>query len=145
MPKEFSRTRRIGEQLKRELAELIRTECDDPRMLMVSITAVEVNRDLAVATVYITLLGDPAERASVVQALNKEAVVFRSILGRQLHLRTVPKLTFVYDDVIERGAALSRLIDDAVQTDRARHKDDAEDDVEDDRGDDRDNKSDGSG
>ena len=124
MPKEFSRTRRIGEQLKRELAELIRTESDDARLLMVSITAVDVTRDMALATVYITLLGDPAQRPAVVEALNRKAGNFRRILGRQLHIRTIPKLTFTYDVVIERGAALSKLIDNAVQEDRAKHRDD---------------------
>lgn len=128
MPKEFSRTRRISEQLKRELAELIRTESSDPKLLMVSITAVDVTRDMALATVYITLLGDPAHRVPVVEELNHKAVVFRRILGQQLHLRTVPKLTFVYDEVIERGAALSQLIDNAVKSDLARHRDDENDD-----------------
>ena len=128
MPKEFSRTRRISEQLKRELAELIRTESSDPKLLMVSITAVDVTRDMALATVYITLLGDPAQRVPVVEELNHKAVVFRRILGQQLHWRTVPKLTFVYDEVIERGAALSQLIDNAVKSDLARHRDDENDD-----------------
>ena len=64
----------------------------------------------------------------VVEELNHKAVVFRRILGQQLHLRTVPKLTFVYDEVIERGAALSQLIDNAVKSDLARHRDDENDD-----------------
>ena len=142
MPKEYSRTRRIGEQLKRELAVLVRTEADDPRLLMVSITAVEVTRDLAYATVYITLLGDPEQRAPVLAALNHNAVAFRRILGKQLHVRTIPKLTFVYDEVIERGAALSKLIDSAVQSDREKHQDDdnpdaVENNAENNSGDDR--------
>ena len=122
MAKEYSRTRRIGEQLKRELAELIRSETDDPRLLMVSITSVDVTRDMAYATVYITLLGEPEQRASVLASLNHHAANFRRILGKQLHVRTIPKLTFVYDEVIERGAALSKLIDDAVQSDQKKHQ-----------------------
>lgn len=127
MPKEFSRTRRIAEQLKRELAKLIRSESNDPQMLMVSITNVAVTRDLSAATVYITLLGEAEQRPAVLHALNQQAVEFRRILGKQLHIRTIPKLVFVYDEVIEKGAALSQLIDTAVQSDQAKYQQDKED------------------
>jgi len=123
MPKEFPRTRRIGEQLRRELAELIRAEIRDPRMAMVSMTTVEVSRDLAHAKVYITLLGDPAGRADVLAVLNHTAPMLRGELGRRLHIRTVPRLEFVYDEVVERGARLSSLISEAVAADTARHRD----------------------
>ena len=123
MPKEFPRTRRIGEQIRRELAELLRDEIRDPRMAMVSMTTVEVSRDLAHAKVYITLLGDPAGRAEVLAALNHAAPMLRGELGRQMHIRTVPRLEFIYDEVVERGARLSSLISQAVAADAARHRD----------------------
>lgn len=124
MAREFPRTRRVGEQLKRELAALIRAEGDDPRLALVSITAVDVTRDLAYAKILITWVGVAAERPRVLDALNRMAPEFRRRLGRSLRLRTVPQLTFVYDETVERGAALSALIDQAVARDRALHRDD---------------------
>jgi ribosome-binding factor A len=126
MAREYPRTRRIGEQLKRELAALIRSEGDDPRLALVSITAVDVTRDLAYAKIYITWVGVAAERVRVLEALNRMAPEFRRRLGRSLRIRTVPQLTFVYDETVERGAALSALIDQAVARDRALHRDDDE-------------------
>jgi ribosome-binding factor A len=123
MPKEFPRTRRIGEQIRRELAELLRDEIRDPRMSMVSMTTVDVSRDLAHAKVYITLLGDPAGRAEVLAVLNHAASMLRGELGRRMHIRTVPRLEFFYDEVVERGARLSSLISQAVAADAARHRD----------------------
>lgn len=123
MPREFSRTRRVGEQIRRELAELLRDEIRDPRMVMVSMTGVEVSRDLAHAKVYITLLGDPAERPEVLAALNHAAPLLRRELGRRMHIRMTPQLEFRYDEVVERGARLSSLIDAAVASDEARHRD----------------------
>ena len=122
MPREFPRTRRIGEQLRRELAQLLRDEVRDRRIAMVSMTTVEVTRDLAYAKVYVTILGDPAERAEVVAALNQTAPMLRRELGRRMHIRTIPRLTFVYDEAVERGARLSALISQAVAADAARHR-----------------------
>lgn len=126
MAREFPRTRRVGEQLKRELAALIRAEGDDPRLALVSITAVDVTRDLAYAKILVTWVGGAAERPRVLDALNRMAPEFRRRLGRSLRLRTVPQLTFLYDETVERGAALSALIDQAVARDRALHRDDDE-------------------
>jgi ribosome-binding factor A len=69
----ISRTRRVGEQIRRELADLIRAELRDPRLTLISMTSVEVSRDLAYARIYVTLMGDPAERAERVAELNRAA------------------------------------------------------------------------
>lgn len=131
MPKEFSRTRRIGEQIRRDLAQLIRDEIsDDPRMVMVSITSVEVTRDLSQAKVYITVLGDAADRAEMVDRLNRAAPILRRELGRKMYIRTVPRLSFTYDEVVEQGARLSSLISKAVATDTQRHRDNDADEGE---------------
>lgn len=124
MPKEFSRIRRINEQIKRELADLIRTENADARFLMVSITSIDVTRDLALAKVYFTFLGQAEQRTEIMDALNQQAGYYRGVMGKSLHLRTVPKLSFIYDEVVERGAELSRLIDSAVQSDQQRQPQD---------------------
>lgn len=130
MPKEFSRTRRVGEQIRRELAQLIRDEITDPRMAMVSITSVVVSKDLAHAKVYVTILGDPGERGGIVGGLNHAAPMLRHRLGRHMHIRTVPRLEFVYDEIVERGARLSALISEAVAADAARHPSGAADEEE---------------
>jgi ribosome-binding factor A len=124
MAREFSRTRRIGEQMRRDLAQLIRAEIQDPRMVMVSITAVDVTRDLSQAKVYVTILGDPAERPHIVGALNHASSMLRRELGRRMHIRMVPRMLFLYDEVVEKGAHLSSLISEVVAADKARHRDD---------------------
>ncbi len=115
MPKDFPRTRRVGEQIQRELAELIRDEVSDPRVGMVTVSAVEVSRDLAHAKVFVTPLGGgPEEGAELVEALNHAAAFLRKLLGQRLRIRTVPALHFFYDESFDRGARLSALIDKAV-------------------------------
>jgi ribosome-binding factor A len=117
MPKDFPRTRRVGEQIKRDLAELIRDEVKDPRVGMVTITGVDVTRDIAYATVYVTFLGS-GDPAGGVDALNHAAGFLRSQLGRVMRLRSVPQLKFVYDKSVEEGSRLASLIDAAVASDR---------------------------
>jgi ribosome-binding factor A len=122
MPRDFPRTRRVGEQMQRELSALIRQEVKDPRVGMVTVSAVEVTRDLAHAKVFITVLGDAETRDASLAALNKAAGFLRHELGQRMLTRTVPQLRFVYDESIERGSRLSALIDRAVKSDR--HDDD---------------------
>ena len=115
MAKDFPRTRRIGEQLQRELAQLIRDEISDPRIGMVTVSAVEVTRDLAHAKVFVAMLDADAEQIEAsLEALKSAAGYLRKLLGQQLRLRTVPALHFQYDDSFDRGARLSQLIDEAV-------------------------------
>ncbi|MFZ1325014.1 MAG: 30S ribosome-binding factor RbfA [Candidatus Contendobacter sp.] len=116
------RTRRIGEQIRRDLAELIRTELRDPRLTLVSTTSVEVSRDLSYARIYVTAVGASAQRVELVTALNQAAPLLRRELGRRLRTRTVPKLEFRYDEVVEQGARLAALIEAAVATDTERHQ-----------------------
>jgi ribosome-binding factor A len=122
MPKEFSRTRRVGDQIQRELAQLIREEIKDPRVGMVTINAVDVSRDLGHAKVYVTTL-DEQNAESSVEALNHAASFLRGELGRRMFIRTVPQLHFQYDESIERGARMSSLIEDAIASDREKAKD----------------------
>jgi ribosome-binding factor A len=109
------RTRRIAEQIQRELAEVIRTELKDPGVHgMVTITDVEVSPDHAHAKVYFTSLGDSAQVDETRAALRRAAGFLRTQLAHSLKLRTVPQLEFEYDASVERGVRLSRLIDEAV-------------------------------
>lgn len=119
MPRDFPRTRRVAEQLQRELAELIRREIRDPRVGNVTVSEVRVSRNLEHADVYVTALGASAEESGeTVEALNHAAGYLRRQLGQMLKLRTVPALRFRYDESFERGAHLSRLIDEAVADDQ---------------------------
>lgn len=121
MAKEYSRTQRIGDQMQRELSELIRREVKDPRVGLVTITAVDVSRDLGHAKVFITVMGQD-DNAEVVKQntsiLNDAAGFLRMQLGKAMKLRTVPQLHFSYDASIRRGAELSALIERAVAEDR---------------------------
>jgi ribosome-binding factor A len=114
MMRTSQRTRRIGEQIRRALAELIRDKVRDPRMRLISMTNIEVSRDLSYARVYVTLLGNVKDRAECVIALNHAALFLRWELGQKIHIRTVPRLEFRYDKVVEYAARLSALIDDTV-------------------------------
>lgn len=124
--KTIPRTRRVGEQIRRELAELIRDELRDPRLALISMTSVEVSRDLAYARIFVTLMGDPTERNERVAELNRAAPLLRRELGRRMRLRVIPKLEFRYDEIVEQGARLSALIDAAVASDVSRHHDEAD-------------------
>ncbi|MCF6281181.1 MAG: 30S ribosome-binding factor RbfA [Candidatus Polarisedimenticolaceae bacterium] len=117
MHQDFSRTDRIGQQIQRELAALVRDELKDPRLGMVTIQAVKVVRDLSHAKVYFTILNQEGDRAESTKLLKVASGFLRKMLGQRMKLRTVPQLNFVYDDSIEYGAHLSSLIEKAVSSD----------------------------
>jgi ribosome-binding factor A len=112
------RAQRVGDQIQRELAGLLREEVKDPRVGRVTVTAVEVSADLSHAKVHFTHLAGAAHGAEAVEALQHTAGFLRSALSHRLGLYSVPQLHFVYDDSIESGMRLSQLIDDALAADR---------------------------
>lgn len=120
MPRDFPRSRRIAQQVQRELSDIIRLELKDPRVGMITITDVEVTADAAYAKVFFTLLGDAAEIDETTTALTHAAGFLRSELAHRLKLRIVPQLVFKYDASVERGMRISRLIDDVVSEDAKR-------------------------
>jgi ribosome-binding factor A len=115
--REFSRSRRVGEQIQRELAELVQRELKDPRLGMVTISAVEVTRDLSVAKVYFTVLDPEHDTQQTLQGLSHAGGFLRRELAHRMKLRVVPELRFYYDSSIENGSRLSALIDKAVSSD----------------------------
>lgn len=125
MAKDYSRTQRVGDQMQRELAQLIPREVRDPRLGFITITAVEVSRDLGHAKVYITLMGeaDAPRIALNLEILNDAAGYLRMLLGKLMKLRSLPQLHFHYDESVSRGVHLSALIERAVAEDR-QHQDD---------------------
>ncbi len=123
MPKDFSRSRRVGEQIQREIADMLHSESKDPRFKLLTISAVEVASDLAYAKVFFTLLDDSLDIDNVQQALVKASGFMRKQLAKRMSLRIVPNLRFVYDKSIAYGASLSNLIDDVIESDKAKHVD----------------------
>ena len=135
-----ARVQRVADQIQRELASLIQMEVNDPRVGMVSVTDVEVSRDLAHAKIYVTVLNTMTDDSQVnestlsepgdldkleieenINALNKAAGYLSSLLAKRLSTRSVPKLRFYYDGSIERGQQLSSLIDSALAADQDSH------------------------
>ena len=117
----FQRSDRVAEQVRRDLADLIRTELKDPRVGMVSLTEVELTPDYAHAKIYFTTLND-AHLEEILQGLKRASGFLRRELGRRIHIHTLPELHFIYDSSLERGMNLSQLIDEA----NARSAEDAE-------------------
>ena len=110
-----ARTSRIADQIQREVAELVRTEVRDPRVGMVTLTGVELSRDQSHAKVFFTVLGPKSAVDEAQEGLQRAAGFLRSQLAHRLTIRKVPELHFAFDESVERGVRLSRLIDEAVK------------------------------
>jgi ribosome-binding factor A len=117
---------RVADQIQRDLAEIISYELKDPRIGMITITEVQLTPDYAHAKVFFTLLLDkPEQIKNNVDGLNSAAGFIRNLLGKRLHIHTLPMLHFVHDTSTSRGMEMSLLIDEANKTRAA----DAEPDV----------------
>jgi len=109
---EGRRVGRIEEQLRIELSEIIEREIADPRIGLVTVTAVKVSPDLRHARVFVSVLGDEQQRKKTMQGLSSAATYARRSLSQRLHhLRRIPELTFAYDDSIETGSRIEELLD----------------------------------
>jgi ribosome-binding factor A len=121
--KEYSRTDRLAGEIQHALAALIRREIKDPRIGMVTITRVQLARDVSHARVYVTLLDGEHDAELSVKALNRAAPFLRHALGERVHLKFLPSLHFVHDARSVREQRLNELIRQAVRSDKAAHKD----------------------
>ena len=119
MAKEYSRTQRVADQIQKELAQLIQLEMKDPRLGMVTVSVVEVSRDMSFADVYVSFLGvdDQQKIDQSLKVLSQAAGFLRSQLAKAIKLRFTPQLRFFYDNSLRRGAYLSSLIDEAIAKD----------------------------
>jgi len=126
MPKEYSRSQRVVEQIRRELAELIRLEVKDPRVGFITLTDVEITPDYAHAKVFFTSMTGEGSVPEILQGLRRASGFLRRELGRRIRIHTIPELHFQYDRSVEEGSRLSRLIDETVKDDEARHRDEDE-------------------
>ena len=118
MPKDYSRSARVAEQIKRELAELIRLEIKDPRIGFISLTDVEITPDYAHAKVFFTSMKGEEGLDLILAGLKRASGFLRRELGRRVRIHTTPELHFVYDRSVLEATRLSALIDQAVAEDR---------------------------
>jgi ribosome-binding factor A len=116
--KSFSRSARVNEQIRRELADLLLFDVKDPRVKFVSLTGVEISADYAHAKVFFTALVEHDQLAEIERGLKAAAGYLRRQLGRRVRLHSTPELHFVHDPSIERGSAMSKLIDEAIEVSR---------------------------
>ena len=121
MPREFSRSQRMAEQIRRDLAELVRAELKDPRIGLCSFTEVKLSRDISHAVVYCSVLDESAQQETI-ELLNRASGFLRSKVASRLLARTVPALKFVLDDSGIRGAAMDDLINKALRSDSEREQ-----------------------
>lgn len=117
MPRDFKRAERVAGTMRRELARLIQAEVKDPEVGFVSLSDVEVTRDLAHAKVFVTVF-EPDKAAGSVKALNKAAGYLRRRLGQEMRIRAVPELHFQHDASVETGQHMDSLIEAAIAADR---------------------------
>ncbi|WP_028534920.1 30S ribosome-binding factor RbfA [Paludibacterium yongneupense] len=118
--KGFSRSDRVADQIQRELAKLLQKGLKDPRAGWITLTLVDVTRDYSHAKIYYTVM-DEKTRPATQEALESAAGYLRVELGRTLQIFTTPQLHFVYDESIERGLHMSRLIDQVVEEENQRN------------------------
>ena len=108
--------RRVNESVRQVLAEAL-PELKDPRIGLVTVTAVNTSPDLRTATVYVSVLGSEKKRTATLRGLDAAHGVLQSRLGRELRMKRTPTLTFEYDPSVERGVRMSQLIDELAPED----------------------------
>lgn len=124
MPREYKRSDRVADFIKRELSVLLQQELRDPRVGTAIINEVTVSRDIAHAKVYVTFLGvdDAGQAAGPIAVLNGAAGFLRTQMASKSRMRSTPKLHFVFDQSVRAAEYLSNLIDSAVASDGPQDK-----------------------
>jgi ribosome-binding factor A len=112
------RASRVGDQIQAELASLLTRDVHDPGIGFLTITSVKVSPDLQQARVYYTIIGDDKAKRESARALNRATPFLRRQVGQRLRLKRVPELTFLYDESIEKGDRVERILQE-LQAERA--------------------------
>ncbi|WP_462158688.1 30S ribosome-binding factor RbfA [Pseudoalteromonas sp. GB56] len=117
--REFSRTERVAQQIQKEIAVIIQREVKDPRLGMVTVSAVEVSRDLSYAKIFVTVFNqeDESKTKQSMRILNDASGYIRSLLGNRIRARIVPELRFVVDTSLMEGMRISNLVDSVMRED----------------------------
>lgn len=125
MAKSFSRPQRVGHELQKEIAIILQREIKDPRLGMVTVSGVELSKDLSYAKVFVTFLNDDDSEVVTqgLKILNDATGYIRSLVGKAMKLRIIPELKFVYDQSLVEGMRMSNLVSQVIQQDENRHQD----------------------
>lgn len=116
------RPERVAEAIKKEVADLIRNEVKDPRVGFVTITGVEVTRDLSYAKVFVSVLGSEEQRKESVSALQKAAGYMRSEVGKRIKVRHAPELLFKLDTSLDHGTRIMEILHEIKTEEKAAHE-----------------------
>lgn len=117
------RIRKVSEQIRREMVNILPEAVFHEKINFVSITGMDLSRDFKFATLYVTVIGDASLRSELVGLLNEKTGDIRHLLSKRLSTRTVPAMTFQYDTSVEYGARMDKLLHDIVADDERRHVD----------------------
>jgi ribosome-binding factor A len=123
MAKEFSRTRRIAQQLQQELAVILQRDMKDPRIGFVTVNDVDVSRDLSYAKVFVTFFEEDLTLVEQkIAALTAAAPYVRTLVAGRMKLRVMPELRFIYDSSLVEGMRMSNLVSQVITNDKAKQK-----------------------
>ena len=106
------RMRRVNELMREVIGSAIASELEDPRIGFVTVTSVDTSSDLRSAKVYVSVLGDEAEREATLAGLRSSHGVLQATIASEMRIKRTPTLTFHYDDTPERGVRITRLLED---------------------------------
>ena len=120
---------RLGEEIKKELSEIIRYQLDDPRLSMVSILRVDVTKDLRYARVFISALTNDASLEEIADILTQSTGYIRRELAKKIKVRYIPEPLFVPDDSIAYGMKISQIINECIVNDEAKDTDIEEEEI----------------
>lgn len=125
MAKAFNRSSRVGHELQKEIAIILQREIKDPRLGMVTVSGVDISRDLSYAKVFVTFLNDdnPQVIEQGLTVLNDAKGYIRTLIGKAMRLRIIPEIKFFYDESLVKGMQMSTLVSDVIKQDNERHKD----------------------
>lgn len=117
------RSDRVGEEIKRVVADLIQNEIEDPRLPdFTTVTAVEVTRDLSYATIFVSALGDGEQIKATLNVMESAKKFIRYRIGQEIRLRNVPEIRFKYDNSIAEGNRMSKIIDEVIAKDKLKRE-----------------------
>jgi ribosome-binding factor A len=134
MAREFSRSRRVGQELQKEIAMILQREIKDERLKLVTVSGVELSRDLNYAKVFVTFLENDPEKIEQGMKVLKDASGFiRSLVGKAMRLRVTPELRFAYDQSLVEGMRISTLVSSTIAEDNRRMQDGGQDEQDQDQ------------
>ena len=128
MAREFSRTQRVSQEIQKEIAIILQREIKDPRVGMATVSGVDLSRDMAYATVFVTFLNfmdedhNSEQVKTGIKVLNDISGYIRSLLGKEMRLRIIPELKFEYDSSLVEGMRMSNLVSDVINHDQDMRK-----------------------